>query len=63
MIYMFRHATQDEYEDQFEAFKPALSIARLIQFNAAQIKFNSNHLRYSSAKETPSSIYIAFHMY
>ena len=42
-----------------ESFKPALSLAQLIQFNSAQNRNKSRYHRYSSEKETPLSIYNA----
>ena len=58
MIYMLIGSARNEGGD--EIFKPAMSIAQLIQLNSALKRTNSTSHRYSSEKETPLSIYIAF---
>ena len=60
MIYMLTGSAWHEGGNELEIFKPTLSIAQLIQFNSAQKRTNSTSHRYSSEKETPLSIYIAF---
>ena len=60
MIYVLTGSARNEGGEEFEIFKPALSIAQLTQFNSAQKRTNSTSHRYSSEKETPLSIYIAF---
>ena len=60
MIDMLPGSARNEGDDELEIFKPAVSIAQLIQFNSAQKRTNSTSHRYSSEKETPLSIYIAF---
>ena len=60
MIYMLPGSARNEGDDELEIFKPAVSIAQLIQFNSAQKRTNSTSQRYYTEKETPFSIYIAF---
>ena len=60
MIYVLTGSARNEGGEEFEIFKPALSIAQLTQFNSAQKRTNSTSHRYSSEKETRLSIYIAF---
>ena len=57
---MLTDSAWNEGGNELEIFKPTLSIAQLIQFNSAQKRTNSTSHRYSSEKETPLSIYIAF---
>ena len=61
MIYMLTGSTRNKSDDQGqESFKPALSIAQLVQFNSLQNRRNVKYHRYCADKETPLSIYIAF---